>query len=302
MSVTHSVQRHAERVELPNSQAAAIGRVKNWELVRLVGRGAGTEVFQARPWGSPPDSPADYALKRLRPEFARQAWAIAMLQREAFLAGQVAHPHLLSVLAAEVDAPPHFVVSPFVAGASVKQSLAAGTRLPTPHALWIVRQTAEALHALHEAGWLHRDVNPANVLVSPGGHATLIDLGLARRIAEKPLPGQDAIVGTPAYMAPELFQANFEQTPAIDIYSLGVMLYELLVGTLPYEDDDPLELVNAHLSALPPNLRQRLPHLPSRVARLVRQMLAKDPLRRPGSEELLARLTDLEIETFAERL
>src|SRR5690606_1584432 len=114
------------------------------------------------------------------------------------------------------------------------------------------------------------------------------------------LPGQESLAGTPAYMAPELFQAHSEQTPAVDIYSLGVMLYELLVGTLPYEDDDPLELVNAHLAALPPNLRQRLPNLPSRVARLVRQMLAKEPQRRPGTEELIARLTDLEIETFAE--
>jgi serine/threonine-protein kinase len=252
--------------------------------------------------GSAAKSPADYAVKLLRPEFAREKFAITMLQRESFMSGQVSHPHLMSVLAAEVDAPPHFVVSPYLPGATIQESLAAGARFPTPHALWLVRQTAEALGALHEAGWLHCDVNPANVLVSPGGHATLIDLGLARRVPEKQLPGQEMVAGTPAYMAPELFQSPGELTAAVDIYSLGVMLYELLVGTRPYEDDDPLDLVNAHLAALPPNLRQRLPNLPSRVARLVRNMLAKDPLRRPAADELVARLTDLEIETFAERL
>jgi serine/threonine-protein kinase len=103
-------------------------------------------------------------------------------------------------------------------------------------------------------------------------------------------------------MAPELFTPDLPVTFAADVYSLGVLAYQLLVGTLPFEDDDPLGLVTAHLESPPPDPRRKLPHLPSRAARLVRRMLAKEPLRRPSMEELIDLLTALEIETFAQRM
>lgn len=271
-----------------------------WELTHAIGSGAWTTVYRARPAGCAGEG--DYAVKVLRPEQQRDPVAIAMLQREAFVASLVSHPHLATVLAAEVDNPPYFLVAPLLAGATLQQSLERNQRLPTPHALWIVRQVAEALRALHIAGWLHRDVNPANVIVSPTGHATLIDLGLSYRLEGADRTTRQMLAGTPAFMAPEVFQASETLTPAVDVYGLGVLLYQLLVGTLPFQDDDPMALVAAHLEAPPPALRQRLPHVPTRVARLVRRMLAKHPLRRPGTEELVATLADLEIETFTERL
>lgn len=271
-----------------------------WQLLREIGRGAWTIVYQARPINRHTGA-GDYALKVLAPEFADDRQAKAMLQREARVARQVTHPHLTTVLSSELDKPPHYLVTPYYAGATLKQTLELGERLPTPHALWIVRQTAEALSALHDAGWLHMDINAGNILVAATGHATLIDLGLARRLEDEASTKQ-CIAGTPACMAPELFQANMTLSPAADIYSLGVVLYQLLVGTLPFEDDDPMQLVAAHLETPPPSLRQRLPHVPTRLARLVRRLLAKEPLRRPAIDELIATLADLEIETFAERL
>lgn len=282
------------------ASVAGCAQLGAWQLLREIGRGAWTIVYQARP-ASRPAGVGDYAVKVLAPEFASDRHAKAMLQREAHVARQVAHPHLTTVLSSELDKPPHYLVTPYYAGATLRQTLELGQRLPTPHALWIVRQTAEALAALHEAGWLHMDINAGNILVASTGHATLIDLGLARRIDGEGSTKQ-CIAGTPACMAPELFQANLELSPAADIYSLGVVLYQLLVGTVPFEDDDPMQLVAAHLETPPPSLRQRLPHVPTRLARLVRRMLAKEPLRRPSIEELIATLADLEIETFAERL
>jgi serine/threonine protein kinase len=272
----------------------------SWELLAEIGRGAATIVYRARPKGCE-TSAGDYALKLLAPEFASDRLARSLLQREAHVAQQVTHPHLTTVLHSSLEGPPHYVVTPYYAGATLAQTVEVDERLPTPHALWIVRQAAEALAALHDAGWLHLDVSAGNVIVAATGHATLLDLGLARRLDEQRTT-HDPLVGTPASMAPEMFQAGGALTPATDVYSLGVILYQLLVGSLPFADDDPMQLVAAHLETPPPALRQRLPHVPRRLARLVRRMLAKEPLRRPSVEELVATLADLEIETFAERL
>ena len=286
-------------MSLTTASAPSYPRVGKWDLVREIGRGAWTTVHQARPKACQGD--ADYAVKVPLPQFARDSLVASMLQREAFVSRQVHHPHLSTVLACELDAPPHYLVTPYYPGATIAQTLALGERLPTPHALWIIRQVAEAAAALHAAGWLHSDINASNILVAPTGHTTLIDLGLARRLDEQESQ-RDYLAGTPESMAPEMFQASHKLTPAADVYSLGVVLYQLLVGSLPFEDDDPMNLVAAHVETPPPSLRQRLPHVPTRLARLVRRMLAKEPLRRPSTPELIAALTDLEIETFAERL
>lgn len=275
--------------------------IGGWQIAQLVGRGAWTDVYRARPAGASGDSPADYAVKVLRSEFQKDRQAIGMLQREAFVARQVSHPHLATVLQSHVEEGPYYLVSPYLSGVTLKQLLATGKRLAVPHALWMVRQTAEALACLHEAGWLHADVNPANAIVARSGHVTLIDLGLARKLEGEASISRQTLCGTPAYMAPELFQPSQTLTTAVDVYSLGVMLYEVLVGSLPFEDEDPMGLVNAHLETPPPGLRQKLPHVPTRVARLVRRMLAKEPLRRPAIDELIATLAMLEIDTFSER-
>jgi serine/threonine-protein kinase len=272
----------------------------SWQLVRPIGRGAWTVVYRAKPADSASPGEGDYALKTLALGFEKDRLGMQLLQREAFVARQVQHAHLTTVLASELDAPPYHLVTPFYHGLTLSQSLASGERFPTPHALWIARQVAEALAALHAAGWLHLDVNPANVIVAATGHATLIDLGLARRIEET--AAMRSVVGTPSHMPPEAFQSALKLTPAADAYGLGVMLYQLLVGTLPFEDDDPMQLAAAHLETPPPSLRERLPHVPTRLARLLRRLLSKEPLRRPAMDELIATLADFEIETFAERM
>ena len=272
-----------------------------WYLVRQLGEGTWTEVYQARPTSSTREETADYAVKVLKPNAQDNPLAIQMLQREAFVSQQVRHPHLTSILSAHTDTVPRFVVMPFINGLSVADVIQETGRFLVPQALWIVRQTAEALAALHRLRWLHGDVKPANIIVAANGHATLADLGLARPIDDSG-SFNELLTGSMAYACPEAFNPNLSFGPASDVYSLGITLYELLTAERPYIDNDPTDLAAAHLVRPMPDPRLVVPQLPARVSRLLRRMLAKDPLRRPAVDELIDWLVDLEVDTFSERL
>ena len=142
----------------------------------------------------------------------------------------VSHPHLVPVLAASVLEPPRLLVMPWLEGASLQARLAAGETFNIPKALWIARQTAEALDGLHAAGWMHGDVTPGNIHVSPAGHVTLIDLSFARRSDEIGSAADRPIMGTCSYIAPEYLTSALRPDIRSDIYSLGVVLFEMLSG------------------------------------------------------------------------
>ena len=149
---------------------------------------------------------------------------------------------------------------------------------------------------------IHADVKPANILVSPSGHATLIDFGFVQTPAEASHWATRPLAGTLAYIAPEMVTSALAAGPRSDIYSLGVTLYEMLTGRRPWDSDDPGELATLHREAKPADIRALRPDVPESVAELVHSMLAKDPLRRPASaRELASRLVRLEIESFSLR-
>lgn len=285
----------------PVSLAARTGECAAWRLSRILGNGRWTRIYQARPKSLPADGPADYALKVLRSEYEQQPVARAALQRESLVARQVTHPHLAPVLSAHLQATPYHLVLPYLEGATLRAALTStgGERgLRPSNAIWIVRQIAEGLCALHAADWLHGDLKPENILLSPQGHATLLDLGLARRLGSEECRSWETLQGTPTYIAPEAFRTQGELSAASDLYSLGVVLFEALTGRQPWNTRSAAEVAAAHLRQTPLDVRALAPHVPLELARLVRQLLAKDPLRRPSAEELISRLVELEIETL----
>jgi serine/threonine-protein kinase len=225
------------------------------------------------------------------------------MAREAEVGSRVAHPHLIPIFSSALIRPPYYVVMPWLEGATMERQLAGGRILDLPQVLWIVRQTAEALAALDRAGWMHGDVKPGNLMISPAGHVTLLDLNFARRHGESGAAVDRCILGTFYYIAPELLTSAIRADIRSDLYSLGVVFYEMLSGRRPFEAEDMADLASQHLQAAPPDLKETAPHLPDGVAKLVRRMIAKDPSRRPQSpEDLIAELLRLEIETFSERM
>lgn len=280
-----------------------VGRMGPWQLVKLLGEGNLTRVYLSRPADAPSSQPAAYVVKFLRKEWWRDPQAIEVQRREAWVGSQVSHPNLVPVLSASIKEPPFFIVMPKLEGASLAQVLTEQGRLDIPVALWIARQMADALAALLTAtGMIHSDVKPANIFVSPSGHATLLDFGFAQAPSDGWHWSTRPIAGTLAYIAPEMVTSTLAADPRADVYSLGVTLYEMLAGRRPFESDDPGELAMLQRESKPIDLRQHRPEVPEPVATLVTSMLAKDPLRRPDSaRDLARRLVRLEIDNFALR-
>ena len=262
------------------TEPAPIQRLGQWRLHSLLHDGAFTRTYRAGHFSVASDCPSNYFIKVLREEFLDDPVALARLHNEATVGRCVAHRHIVPVLSAHLHRPPYFVLQPLLSGVTVASLLHKHRRLALPSALWIARQAAEGLAALHLCGYIHGDVKPDNWMLAANGHVTLIDLGSARRIHEESTLELRSLVGTPRYMAPELFAGHWPD-PRSDIYSLGIALFEMLAGRVPLDAEDVATLSLKKRAGALPDLRSYVPQIPREVSELVRALTAHDPLRRP---------------------
>lgn len=300
-------QLHTERVR--NTEKPHLGgvcgvlpTVGQWQLVEKAADGRFTEVYLARPAESAEATSASYAIKMLKRQWEADPRAVQTIRREAVAGRSISHPHLISVLSANTTAAPYYVVMPWLSGETLGKRVVDRGPLEIPEALWIGRQVADALGAMHAAGWMHGDVKPDNIFVSPEGHATLLDLGFARPSDRTQPSVEQCLTGTGHYLAPEALVPGLGLDIRSDLYSLGATLLEMLSGQPPFDGSSAAELARQHRQARPAQLDEVTRRLPADAALLLREILAKEPLRRPQSPaEVVRRLVRAEIATLGDR-
>ncbi|MCU1487092.1 MAG: serine/threonine protein kinase with sensor(s) [Actinomycetia bacterium] len=255
-----------------------------YELHRRIARGGMADVFLAR--DALLDRPV--ALKVLFPEFATDRAFVERFRREAQSAAGLSHANIVSVYDWGEEDGTYFIVMEYVEGRSLAQIVRDEGPLLPDRAADVATDIAAALGFAHRNGVIHRDVKPGNVLISPLGQVKVTDFGIARAVTTQDnLTQTGTVMGTATYFAPE--QARGEQVdPRSDVYSLGVVLYELLVGQPPFTGDNPVSVAYKHVQEQAERPTKRNPAIPLALEAVVMKALAKNPANRYASADDLA--------------
>ena len=263
-----------------------------YRLIEQLGRGGFASVYKAYQ----PRLDRYVAVKVLHPHLVEGEDFLARFEREAKAVARLRHPHIIIVHDFDVEDNTYFMVMEFIEGQSLKERMeeltAAKVHMPLAEVQRIIDDVASALDYAHGRGMLHRDIKPSNVVINKSGDSFLADFGIARILSNSQFTATGALIGTPAYMSPEQGQ-GLSVSSASDVYSLGIMLYELLVGRVPFDADTPLAIIFKHISDVLPSVRAFRPELPEALERVTYKALAKHPedrYQKPG--ELAQALRD----------
>jgi eukaryotic-like serine/threonine-protein kinase len=257
------------------SPGALLGQ--RFEILSVLGAGGMGIVYKAR------DRELDdlVALKMLKRDLWGDSSQLERLKSELKLARKITHPNVLRTYDfGEIDGVPYISME-YVRGVTLRFMLDQSRRLPYSAGLRLAKQLCAGLAAAHSVGVLHRDIKPENLILEPTGNAKLMDFGIARPI-DRLTPGQTQagfVVGTPQYLAPEIVEGR-EADPRSDLYSCGIVLYELFTGVLPFEGPTAMEILVKHLREEPARPSARWPEIPPALEAAILRCLEKDPDRR----------------------
>jgi eukaryotic-like serine/threonine-protein kinase len=228
------------------------------------------------------------ALKVLHAHFGDDAEYVERFRREARAVAQLSHPNIVTVIDRGSSDGHQFIVFEYVDGENLKQLVERSGPLSVDRTIDLGIQIADALAFAHAHDLVHRDVKPQNVLIDSAGDAKVTDFGIARSLdVEHGVTQTGTVLGTSNYLSPEQ-AAGQPVTPATDIYSLGVVLYELLTGEVPFRGDNLVVVAMKHVTEHPPSLFEQRPDVPPRLAQAVERALAKDPAHRFASMDAFA--------------
>jgi len=244
------------------------------------------------------------AVKILRKTFSASAAFQERFKEEARAAANLTHPNIVTVHDFGFDKNRLFIVMEHVPGTDLKAILKDQAPLPVPHASRLFIQACAGIGYAHRAGLVHCDIKPHNMLVTPDFRVKVTDFGIARALASvKPDERTNAIWGSPAYFSPEQ-AAGRAPSPASDVYSLGVVLYEMLTGELPFMDSTPQDLAHLHRYEPPPSPRHINPDISPALEEIILKVLNKEPSARYRTADQLGRIvisfTELETNGYLE--
>ena len=253
-----------------------------YELKEIVGTGGMSSVYCAF------DTLLErhVALKILHEQFGADEEHVERFRREARAVAQLSHPNIVTVIDRGEEDGKQFIVFELIEGENLKELVARGGPLPVRRVLELGLEVGRALAFAHAQGLVHRDVKPQNVLLNGDGLAKVTDFGIVRTLDAVGQTETGTVLGTSHYIAPE--QARGERVDAhTDVYSFGVVLYELLAGDVPYPGESFLTVAMKHVNEPVPNVLERRPDTPLRLASLVERCMAKVPGERPASMDVV---------------
>jgi len=265
-----------ETLETPKEELATgstfAGR---YQIIEELGKGGMGRVYKVLD----KETKERIALKLIKPEIASDRKTIDRFKNELTTARKIRHKNVCGMYYLGEDKGRPYITMEHVSGEDLKSSIRRFGNLPTGKAISIARQICEGLEEAHSLGIVHRDLKPNNIMIDDYGNARIMDFGIARSIKGKSITGSGVMIGTPEYMSPEQVEGK-DVDERSDLYSLGVILYEMVTGRLPFEGETPLSVAHKHKYEPPQDPRKINPQVPEDLSRLILHCLEKDKSER----------------------
>ena len=260
-----------------------------YELEEKIGSGGMAEVYKAhdRILARP------VAIKILHAAYRSDVEFIERFHREAKSAARLSHPNIVSIYDVGVDGNDHYIVMEYVQGSTLKRKMQDEGPLELLNATSIAKDIASGLTHAHANNIVHCDIKPHNILMTEDGHAKITDFGIARAVTESTLTYGGSVIGSVHYFSPEQARGG-AITPKSDVYSLGIVLYEMLTNKLPFTGDNPVTIAMKHVEEEPISPSRYRPQIPPMLEAIVCRTMSKSPEIRPSSFELVQELSNVE--------
>lgn len=258
--------------------------IGGYELIHTLGQGAAGAVYLVRSV----ESGERFAMKLLHPDEAEKPSMQQRFVREAVVLKGLHHPNIVRFIDCGIEEDELYFVMELVECGSLKSAMRNYGKIPWRTAAKIAGQVSEGLAHAHEHGVIHRDLKPANIFLSTDGTVKIGDFGLARDLNRHRLTLQAAAIGTCRYMAPEQIRCEDPLTGSVDLYALGTVIYQMIVGKPMFDGKSHSDVFEAHLLREPPSLAMKAPSCPPPLSQLVADLVAKTPDKRPANASAVA--------------
>ncbi|MFB0564435.1 MAG: protein kinase [Candidatus Aminicenantaceae bacterium] len=263
---------------------------ERYEIIEELGKGGMGKVYRVED----KKIKEEVALKLIKPEIASDKKTIERFSNELKMARKIAHRNVCKMYDLGEEKGTHYITMEYVPGENLKRMIKMMGQLSAAQVIFIAKQVCEGLAEAHRLGVVHRDLKSSNIIIDKEGNARIMNFGIARSLESKGITAAGVIIGTPEYMSPEQVEGK-ETDQRSDIYSLGVILYEMITGRLPFEGDTPLSIALKHKTEEPLEPRKFNAQIPENLSRVILRCMEKDREKRyQRVEELLSELSKIE--------